>query len=513
MKDFNVFLLLLVSIMICFGKQADAQSQVYDQDLKHEQSKNELRHSRQQLIFGDQKHDELLRMMPNNIRRKYERTDISTDRFNNEERTKQPLKDSRWWEEYFGASKLLDRRNLRRYSPQNRILPSRSIPDNDHHTNLFINETHCDSVYKEWSTDYASGLAPSHGIAFAMAIDNSGNVYVTGVSEGAGTYTDFATVKYTTDGAQEWVTRFNREGNPYDEPIAIAIDVYGNIYITGISWSSDSDYDYVTIKYNNDGIQQWVAIYNGQGNTWDIATALAVDVNGNVYVTGYSKDKYTTAKYDSSGIEQWVSHYKGPTNYNTAASIGVDKNGYIYVTGTSGGLGSSLDYATVKYNSAGIEQWVRRYNGPGNNWDAANSLALDPSGNIYVTGESFDNFTNQDYTTIKYNSNGDEQWIKRYNGNGNSLDIAEAMTIDTSGNVYITGKRFSSGVSYLTIMYDSTGIEQWASEYSEKSANYAINITVDYCGNVYVTGSSFDAIEEITTNVASEMIKLYKKTE
>ena len=133
----------------------------------------------------------------------------------------------------------------------------------------------------------------------------------------------------------------------------------------------DLIYDYLTIKYNSAGQEQWVASYNGPGNALDFADAIAVDSSGNVYVTGesYGLDSardYATIKYNSTGQEQWVARYNGPANYDDEArAIALDGSANVYVTGYSYGVGDAgIDYATIKYNSAGQQQWVARYNGP-----------------------------------------------------------------------------------------------------------------------------------------------------
>lgn len=117
--------------------------------------------------------------------------------------------------------------------------------------------------------------------------------------------------------------------------------------------------------------------------------------------------------------QDWVARYNGPppsAPVDIAYDVAVDDSGNVFVTGQSAGIGSNYDYATIKYNSSGIQQWVQRYNGPGNSTDNAYAIALDPSGNVYVTGRSWGVGTTFDYATIKYNSSGTQQWVQRYNG-------------------------------------------------------------------------------------------------
>jgi len=86
-----------------------------------------------------------------------------------------------------------------------------------------------------------------------------------------------------------------------------------------------------------------------------------------------------------------------------------------------------------------IEQWVARYDGPGNSTDCPVAMAVDASGNVYVTGTSDGSGTYGDYATVKYDSSGTALWVARYNGPENGEDNARAVTVDASGNVYVTG--------------------------------------------------------------------------
>jgi uncharacterized delta-60 repeat protein len=355
---------------------------------------------------------------------------------------------------------------------------------------------------QQWAALY-NGTGNSSDNATALAVDGSGNVYVTGSSYGSGTDYDYATVKYNSAGVQQWAARYDGSGNYSDYAYALAIDGSGNVYVTGSSYGSSTDYDYATIKYNSAGVQQWVALYNGPGNSWEDTYALAVDGSGNVYVTGSSYDlgadyDYATVKYNSAGVQQWVARYKGPGNSSDDAyAISVDGSGNVYVTGSSHGSSTDYDYATVKYNSAGAQQWAARYNGPGNSSDDAYALAVDGSGNVYVTGSSYSSGTDYDYATVKYNSAGVQQWAALYDGPKNSSDDAYALAVDGSGNVYVTGSSYGSGADYdyATVKYNSAGVQQWAARYSRKGNSWedAYALALDGSGNVYVTGLCYDS--------------------
>jgi uncharacterized delta-60 repeat protein len=374
----------------------------------------------------------------------------------------------------------------------------------------YRSETLTDTVATAWIARY-NGPGNGYDEAHAIVLDASGNIYLTGRSWGQGTQIDYATIKYNRRGEVQWVARYNGPGNGYDQPFDIALDASGNVYVTGWGLGSGTSDDYTTIKYNNEGEEQWVARYNGPGNGEDWAMAIAVDASGNAYVTGRSEGldgdiDYATIKYNSDGEEKWVARYNGPgSGEDRAMALAVDASGNVYVTGRSWGSETDFDYATIKYSSDGEEQWVARYNGPGNDRDWPFALAVDESANVYVTGLSKDSVTNFDYATIKYNSDGEEQWVTRYNGPANNEDRARALAVDASGNVYVTG--FSVGVESssdcTTIKYNNEGEELWVARYNIPGNSYNIGraIAIDDFGNVYVTGQS-DGIET-TSDYAS----------
>lgn len=350
------------------------------------------------------------------------------------------------------------------------------------------------SVDTAWVRRY-NGAVNSGDAAYAIEVDNAGNVYVTG-----GAFAGYATLKYDSQGNEVWVKSYNGPGNGNDVAYAIALDNSGNVYVTGYSDGNGTGVDYATIKYDSQGNQLWVERYNGPGNSSDTAFALAVDNSGNIYVTGTSYGSgtyqdYATIKYDSLGNQLWVKRYNGPGNYNDEAlAIATDKSGNVYICGWGWGGGTYYDYATVKYDSQGTELWIKRYTGPANSYDYAYDIAVDDSENAYVTGQSYTNGQWEDYATIKYDSQGNEVWVERYNGPSNDYDIAHALAVDDSGNIYVTGASYEIGSSadYTTIKYNSQGTQLWVQRYDDSaSADFALALAIDNSGNVYVTGESY----------------------
>ena len=363
-----------------------------------------------------------------------------------------------------------------------------------------------------------TGLAGSNDVVRALAVDRNGNVIVTGSSLGTASQTDYYTVKYAAaDGALLWEKRYNGPANGNDEAAAAVLDSSGNVVVTGSSnngtASSGTDpngNDYYTAKYAaGNGALLWEKRYNAPANRADSATAVALDANGNVVVTGASRsdsngdglydNDYYTAKYAAAdGALLWEQRYNGLLAFGDIASaVAVDPAGNVVVTGSSGG------YYTAKYAASdGALLWSKRYTGPGVGGDSASAVAVDGSGNVVVTGSSVSGSPTQDfdYYTAKYAAaDGALLWEKRYNGPANGDDRARAVEVDAAGNVVVTGSSydtpsaFDSFGDYYTAKYASAdGALLWERRYKgpANGGDSASSLALAPNGLIAVTGSS-----------------------
>jgi hypothetical protein len=349
-----------------------------------------------------------------------------------------------------------------------------------------------------WTNRYNGPPGNAADWAMALGVDSSGNSFVTGYSPGNGN--DYATVAYSSAGNPLWTNRYTGTGNNGDIAAAIAVDSSGNVFVTGYSIVNGYNPDYTTVSYSNGGLPLWTVLYDGLGNGGDYAKAVAVDSNGNVFVTGQSwngtNGEYATLKYSGEGTRLWTRRYRGPGD-SSANAMAVDSGGNVFVTGdsrSSNALPFQLEYATVAYSGAGVALWTNRFHGPGNGDDNAQAIAMDIAGNVFVTGYSAT--TNPylyDYATVAYSNGGAPLWTNRYSGHGNGKDYPPAIAVDGSGNVFVAGSlNTDSGYDYVVVAYSGSGIALWTNSFDGPGHAHDIanRVAVDGSGNVFVTGGS-----------------------
>jgi hypothetical protein len=313
-----------------------------------------------------------------------------------------------------------------------------------------------------WASRYDG---PGHGDdhAWSMAVSpDGGTVYITGGSPGATSNNDYATIAYrAATGAQLWIRRYNGPGNGKDSAVSIAVAPHGHrVFVTGGSTGKTTGFDYATIAYGAaTGRQIWLRRYDGPAHIKDYGHSVTVSRDGKeVIVTGASRGvstgvDYATIGYSAgTGRQLWVARYNGPgNNTDDALSVVAGLNGQVFVSGYSRGTTSGQDYATIAYQeTTGAKLWVARYNGPANVNDLMTSMAIGVGGrNVYVTG-----FTEApgvySYATVAYSTaSGKQLWARRYRGG--SRNLAEFVAVGPAGSpVVVTGL---NGIGFGTVAY------------------------------------------------------------
>ncbi len=282
-----------------------------------------------------------------------------------------------------------------------------------------------------------------------VAVDTNGNVYVTGFST-----TEYATVKLNSLGSNLWTQTFvaaTGPGNPVAVSQKVAVDNLGDVFVAGwaqwppwfIFGGQTTYYSSATmLMYDGAGDVLWTNRSYFGGLYWGQTVGLIPDNNGNVYVTGNGDSTYDTAKIRNDGQTLWNWLYGAGLN---VTAITIDTNGNAYLTGNG--------YLTTKLSSTnGQSAWLIHQD-----WGYANAIGLDKSLNIYVTGFTNAGASSNDWETVKYDNNGNQQWVICYNGPANGNDGATAIAVAPDGSIYVTGysQNASGGSDITTIKYGS----------------------------------------------------------
>lgn len=363
-----------------------------------------------------------------------------------------------------------------------------------------------------------------------LITDPVGNLYVTGTGAH-----NLATLKYTREGELLWERLYSSPGDYWDEATAVGVDNIGNVFIGGDvkvyhydgMWSEYRT-DYMTVKYSADGDLLWARQYNGPSNSWDFIRYLVVDSAGSVYVTGNSTGynggtgyNTTTLKYDADGNLVWERRYdRAPDSYyEYVTGMVLDNEENIIVTSFSETatryeapyIYYLSDIVILKYTSDGDLLWRSQYNGPASGDDRTTDVAVDMSGNIFVSGRSEGAGTGYDCITLKYDSSGNLLWDRRYDGPDHLNDYANAVRVGGAGTVYVTGfsESSQSDRDFITIAYDAVGIVLWQTEYNGagNQRDEAMAVAIDSNGQVYVLGHSVEGPVGFPTGYDLTLIK------
>lgn len=348
---------------------------------------------------------------------------------------------------------------------------------------------------QKWQSIHNDSLN-GYAVGNSIAIDTSGNIYVTGYNCDSVGFDDIMTIKYDSSGNELWARRFNGSANSHDEAFDIAVSKSGNVYTTGYVNGPSGYKDIIIVKYDAFGNQDWFQQVNGILDSSDSGKSITLDSDENILIVADLKDSIGVspiliAKYNSSGNNIWTSKYYGQFGRGgIARSVTTDNNRNVYITGSLLTNGWQ-DLIILKLDSSGNILWDYSYDGTGNQYDMGHSIEVDSLGNSYVVGDSDGGPASMmDYITIKLDSNGNQQWAERYVGS-NAYDYGHDISIDNSGNVFVTGESYY-GANFIpgfsTVKYDSSGNFKW--EVRDTSSGFALKIDTDDLNNVYVFGSN-----------------------
>ena len=287
--------------------------------------------------------------------------------------------------------------------------------------------------------------------------------------------------QFSAFGDGYWGQLLTRTGatnyNASDSP---SVDSSNNILFS--SYYTDGNIDICTMKVNSSGVLQWQKKASTAQN--DIAYGSTGDAAGNEIVVGISGSSGFgyVAKYDTSGNVTWAKDFIGSWTNVTSLGVKTDSSNNIYIVGSNYvGTTDTWEGFTVKLNSSGTVQWQRFIGGVGQ--QSLDSVIVDSSGNVYVTGTLFDSAYNT-ILFVKYNSSGTLQWQKKMSYSGASV-LNGASAIDSSGYIYTAIYAAGRGV---LIKFDSSGNVIWQKSGSTQSTQW-LSIYIDSSDNIYVYGA------------------------
>jgi hypothetical protein len=421
------------------------------------------------------------------------------------------------------------------------------------------------------------GIGAGDILSTGTVVDSAGNSYLVGGYSGTVDFNpngttnltsaggrDVYVAKYAPTGSLVWAKSFGGMGT--DIANAVAIDGSGYLYIAG-SFQSSANFGSTTLtsagssdafvaKLDGSGNVVWAQ--SGGGTGFDQASAIDVDGSGNVIITGQFQSTATfgsttltsagssdafVAKYSSTGAFQWAHSSGGPSS-DTAAGVTVDTSGNIYIAGRFAGTASfngtttsltsagSYDAYLEKLNSSGSLQWVHSYGGA--SFDQATAVAVDGSGNAYITGQftgpaTFGATTlpgagSGDVFVAKVSATGALVWAQ---GFGSPLsDTGTSIFVDSTGTVTVAGQ-FQGTMSFpgtsvasvssfggtdaFVVQLSNAGAVTWAVALGGAGNDTAAGVAVTGSGSIVVTGNYigpalFESLDLLQLGVANAFV-------
>lgn len=367
----------------------------------------------------------------------------------------------------------------------------------------------------------------------SMAMDDSGNLYVTGFS-----FSNWGMpVNAHRGGSDAFAAKLDAEGNliwntfmgssSTDEGQAITVDNSGYVYVTGQSGGTWGGDDAFIAKLDVDGTRLWHT-FLGSISDEDKGNAIAVDVNGSIYVAGRSDSSWGwpvndhvgngndafVAKLDANGFLVWNT-FMGTSGYDYANAIAVEDSGEVYIAGVSdASWGSPINSHTgdgyhdafaAKLGVGGGLEWNTFMGGP--DPDYGDAIIVDGKGNVYIAGESYVTWGNPNNSFMGYSdaflAKLDDDGVRIWNTflGSSGADSGRGIVLDQSGNIYVVGSSdgtwgnpisaHNDSIDAFAAKLDNEGVRIWNTFMGSSSNDNGYGIAVDFNNNIYVLGNSY----------------------
>jgi len=266
------------------------------------------------------------------------------------------------------------------------------------------------------------------GVAHSVKVDKQNNIYAAGSTSLGGLVASF-----TPAGAQRWADRFDHEA------IALAIDPTGNIYVAGNGGAGGSDgvgpvLEWLIVKYSSTGTVLWEQRHTGIAGEDSRVRDIQLDPSGNPIVFGTTSNNpanltnnLTVAKLNPQGDLLWARDFNVAHEQQVAGGFAIDHAGNVYVTSTTDPPEGIATPFTAKYDPNGVQQFVLQGSGAG-----GSSVAIDPSGNILLTGALGSFGTPGFVSATKIQPAGKTVWVTQIPATG-------TIVSDSAGNALVAG--------------------------------------------------------------------------
>ncbi|MGV2829411.1 SBBP repeat-containing protein [Myxosarcina sp. GI1(2024)] len=389
---------------------------------------------------------------------------------------------------------------------------------------------------------------------FDSTVDDTGNVYVGGGTTGAlaGTLSgsrDAWLAKFDRNGDLQWSQQFGTSG--VESAWALANDG-SNIYVVGdtsgdLANTNQGGRDAYLAKFDSDGNVLWSEQLGSSAleQTFGVIT----DKQGNVYVSGQSvgdlggtnfnvgqnlgsteanqstilrtTDSFMT-KFDSDGNQLWLEKF-GTPELDDFYNIAIDEDGNVFAGGPTtsdfeGEDAELYDSWLVKLDNNGELQWLEQFGSPDYEflWD----IDTDLEGNVYATGWTLgdlegENAGSYDTWVVKYDTNGNQLWIRQFgtSGDDGSGFVFGGIDVDSNNDIFVTGAtdgnlggENAGSYDAWVAKYDSAGNQLWLEQFGTPDYDVGGSVTTDNAGSLYVTGFTEGSLGNINAGAVDGWI-------